>query len=105
MRRPAFTAALSGALILAVAAPASASPRSSVAAQLDAILAGAGSTGMSVRVDVAGAGQVFSHTASRAVAPASTQKLITAFTALRVLGPGYRFVTSVGSPVAADRNG
>lgn len=105
MRRTAASALAAGALVLTVAAPASAQPRSSLAATLDAVLAASGSTGMSVRVDVAGSGEVFSHTASRPVAPASTEKLVTAYTALRVLGPSYRFVTSAGSSVAADRNG
>jgi D-alanyl-D-alanine carboxypeptidase/D-alanyl-D-alanine-endopeptidase (penicillin-binding protein 4) len=90
----------------ATAAPAQAAgPVTSLAASLDAILATSASTGMSVRVDVAGRGEVFSHTASTAVAPASTEKLITAYTALRVLGPTYRFATSLGSLVAADKNG
>jgi D-alanyl-D-alanine carboxypeptidase/D-alanyl-D-alanine-endopeptidase (penicillin-binding protein 4) len=104
MRRTA-TALAVGALVLTVATPASASPGSSLATTLGTILATSGSTALSVRVDVAGSGEVFSHTASHAVAPASTQKLVTAFTALRVLGPSYRFVTAVGSPLAADKNG
>ncbi len=105
MRRTVSTALCVGALVLGAAAPASASQRSGIATTLDAILATSGSTGMSVRVDVAGAGEVYSHGAGTAVAPASTEKLVTGFTALRVLGPAYRFTTTVGSVVAADKNG
>jgi serine-type D-Ala-D-Ala carboxypeptidase/endopeptidase (penicillin-binding protein 4) len=109
MRRPATARAAAlaaAALVLATAAPASAAgPVASMGHTLDAILAAAGSTGMSVRVDVAGRGEVYSHSASRTVPPASTEKLVTAYTALRVLGPSFRFVTRVGSTVAADKNG
>ena len=105
MRRT-VVALTSGVLLLTAATPAQAAgPAASLGATLGAILATSGSTGMSVRVDVAGRGEVFAHTAPTAVAPASTEKVITAFAALRVLGPTYRFATSLGSVVAPDRNG
>jgi D-alanyl-D-alanine carboxypeptidase/D-alanyl-D-alanine-endopeptidase (penicillin-binding protein 4) len=106
MRRLVLTLPATAALLLGTALPAGAvGPQAGLATTLDAILAGSGSTAMSVRVDVAGRGEVFSRTASRTVSPASTQKIVTGYTALRVLGPSYRFVTCVGSAVAADKNG
>ncbi|MDX6229604.1 MAG: hypothetical protein QOI76_2994, partial [Frankiales bacterium] len=56
-----------------------------LATQLGRILATSGATAMSVRVDVAGRGTVFTHSASLALNPASTEKLLTGYTALRVL--------------------
>jgi D-alanyl-D-alanine carboxypeptidase/D-alanyl-D-alanine-endopeptidase (penicillin-binding protein 4) len=38
---------------------------------------------------------IFAHNPGRALVPASTEKLTVAFTALRHLGPGYRFHTEV----------
>lgn len=96
--------ACSVALVVTASSPATAAVPS-VATQLDRILAGGGATAMSVRVDIAGSGTVFAHSASRALNPASTEKLITGYTALRVLGPGHRFVTRIGSTVAADPHG
>ena len=60
---------------------------------------------MSVRVDVAGTGTVFARGSSGAFNPASTEKLITGYTALRVLGLRHRFRTRIGSTVAADPHG
>jgi D-alanyl-D-alanine carboxypeptidase/D-alanyl-D-alanine-endopeptidase (penicillin-binding protein 4) len=94
----------SGALVLAVAQPASAAT-SSVESRLAALMSTSGATAMSVRVDVVGTGTVFAHSSSRAVNPASTEKLLTGWTALRVLGPAHRFVTRLGSTVAADPHG
>jgi D-alanyl-D-alanine carboxypeptidase/D-alanyl-D-alanine-endopeptidase (penicillin-binding protein 4) len=94
----------SGGLLVAGSTSASASVPS-LATQLDQILAGSGATAMSVRVDVAGVGTVFTHSAGQALNPASTEKLLTGYTALRVLGPGHRFVTRIGSTVAADPHG
>lgn len=100
------TAVLSSSvLVLALASPAyGTSQASSLDARLAQLLAGSGSTGLSVRVDVAGR-TVFSHSPARTVSPASTEKLITGFTALRVLGPAHRFVTRLGSTAPPDRQG
>ncbi|BEP11768.1 hypothetical protein acdb102_00790 [Acidothermaceae bacterium B102] len=110
MKRARRTAAVlaSCALVLAAAGPASASPSHSfdaLEAALDAGLAASGATAMSVRVDVAGAGTVFARGSSTALNPASTEKLITGYTALRVLGPAHRFRTRIGSTHAADPHG
>jgi D-alanyl-D-alanine carboxypeptidase/D-alanyl-D-alanine-endopeptidase (penicillin-binding protein 4) len=105
MRRTAAVLAAS-ALVIAAAPPASASSSvSALGATLAAKLSASGATAMSVRVDVAGRGTVFTHSASLALNPASTEKLLTGYTALRVLGPGHRFVTRIGSTVAADPHG
>lgn len=93
------------AVVLAATGAASASPLSSLDARLAAELAASGSTAMSVRVDVAGRGTVFARGSSSALNPASTEKLITGYTALRVLGPAHRFRTRIGSTHAADRHG
>ena len=92
-------------VVLAVNGTGSASAASSLDALLAADLSASGSTAMSVRVDVAGAGTVFARGSSTALNPASTEKLITGYTALRVLGPRHRFVTRIGSTVAADPHG
>jgi D-alanyl-D-alanine carboxypeptidase/D-alanyl-D-alanine-endopeptidase (penicillin-binding protein 4) len=96
--------ACSAGLLITGSGPATASTPS-LATQLGRILATGGATAMSVRVDVAGRGTVFTHSPSRALNPASTEKLLTGYTALRVLGPAHRFVTRVGSTVAADPHG
>src|SRR5947207_642680 len=77
----------------------------SLARQLNGIFATSGASALSVRVDVAGRGTVFSHSPARTLNPASTEKLITAYTALKVLGPAHRFVTKVGATVAPDSHG
>jgi D-alanyl-D-alanine carboxypeptidase/D-alanyl-D-alanine-endopeptidase (penicillin-binding protein 4) len=104
MRRTAAVFA-SGALVLAATGPASASRLSSLSARLADELSASGSTAMSVRVDVAGRGTVFARGSSVALNPASTEKLITGYTALRVLGPAHRFRTRIGSTHAPDREG
>jgi serine-type D-Ala-D-Ala carboxypeptidase/endopeptidase (penicillin-binding protein 4) len=105
-RRSIASVVASTALVLVATTPAfAAGPVSALDARLGSILAASGSTGMSVRVDVAGRGTVFTYSPSLQVAPASTEKLVTAFVALRVLGPGFRFVTKLGSTVAPDPHG
>jgi len=47
-----------------------------------------------------GTARVYSRAPDRALAPASTQKLLVAAAALDQLGPGFRFVTSVVAPAA-----
>ncbi len=105
MLRSATVALATSAVLVAVAAAPAGAASPSLASQLGSALAGSGSTGMSVRVDVAGRGTVFTRTPALALSPASTEKLITAYTALRVLGPSHRFVTRVGSTVAPDPHG
>jgi D-alanyl-D-alanine carboxypeptidase/D-alanyl-D-alanine-endopeptidase (penicillin-binding protein 4) len=47
-----------------------------------------------------GSTPLYSHQAALALAPASTEKLLVAAAALRVLGPDFRFVTQVRAPAA-----
>jgi D-alanyl-D-alanine carboxypeptidase/D-alanyl-D-alanine-endopeptidase (penicillin-binding protein 4) len=108
MLRPCRTSLLAvacsaGLLVTGSAAATASVP--SLSTQLGRNLATSGATAMSVRVDVAGVGTVFTHSPSRALNPASTEKLITGYTALRVLGPGHRFVTRIGSTAAPDAHG
>ena len=108
MRRHLVVLTASAGLVLGVAGPASAtsvSPIGTVDASIAAALATSGATAISARVDVAGLGTVFTRTPGLALNPASTEKLITGYTALRVLGPSHRFVTRIGSTVAADPHG
>jgi D-alanyl-D-alanine carboxypeptidase/D-alanyl-D-alanine-endopeptidase (penicillin-binding protein 4) len=48
-------------------------------------------------------GLIYQHAATAALQPASTQKLLGAVAALAVLGPGYRFTTTVLAPAAPLR--
>ena len=106
MRRTALVAIACATLVAGPATSASAiSSVGSLDRTLAGLLAGSGATAMSVRVDVAGRGTVFTHSAALALPPASTEKLVTGLTALRVLGPAHRFVTRIGSTVAADPHG
>ncbi|HEV3090845.1 MAG TPA: D-alanyl-D-alanine carboxypeptidase/D-alanyl-D-alanine-endopeptidase [Candidatus Cybelea sp.] len=80
--------------------------RLALAAQLHGAFAPAlaGAAGWSLAVSGDSGDLVFDDRASRAVAPASVQKLIVAATALDALGPHYRFHTifAAAAPVAAD---
>jgi D-alanyl-D-alanine carboxypeptidase/D-alanyl-D-alanine-endopeptidase (penicillin-binding protein 4) len=102
-----LTAGVVAAITVVSSAPSASAttPVASLSRSLDAILSTSGATALSVRVDVAGRGTVFSHSPAKALNPASTQKVITAYTALKVLGPAHRFVTKVGATAAPDRNG
>jgi D-alanyl-D-alanine carboxypeptidase/D-alanyl-D-alanine-endopeptidase (penicillin-binding protein 4) len=68
-------------------------------ARLDAALAGTNAC----LVVADGATPVYSHQPTLALAPASTEKLLVAAAALRVLGPDFRFVTQVRAPAAPVR--
>jgi D-alanyl-D-alanine carboxypeptidase/D-alanyl-D-alanine-endopeptidase (penicillin-binding protein 4) len=67
---------------------------SQLAARLDAVLAGTNSC----LVVTDGATPLYLHQPGTPMAPASTQKLLVAAAALRVLGPTFRFVTQVMAP-------
>jgi D-alanyl-D-alanine carboxypeptidase/D-alanyl-D-alanine-endopeptidase (penicillin-binding protein 4) len=62
-----------------------------------------GTVGLAV-MDSAGR-QLAGRNADRPMLPASTMKLVTAAAALRLLGPGYRFVTRVYATAEVDADG
>lgn len=66
-------------------------------AQLDAALAG---TNSCLDVETSGGKVLYQHQPATPMIPASTQKLLVAEAALSVLGPDYRFTTSVEAPAA-----
>jgi D-alanyl-D-alanine carboxypeptidase/D-alanyl-D-alanine-endopeptidase (penicillin-binding protein 4) len=80
-----------------VAASAAAGP-STLARELAFALTGPGlnpNRTSALAVDLSSGRVVFAHRQRLAVAPASTEKLLVAFSALVRLGPGYRFATEV----------
>ncbi|MFC4071568.1 D-alanyl-D-alanine carboxypeptidase/D-alanyl-D-alanine endopeptidase [Actinoplanes subglobosus] len=97
----AVAVALTGTLLALPAPAASASTASAprtLAGDLERIFADRRLAGATVAVDVreaAGGAVVYRRNAGLRVLPASNQKLLTAAAALEVLGPGYRFRTSV----------
>lgn len=98
---PSSVAGLPGPVLAAVGRTAAPSP-AKVAARVRGVKV-KDSGGYSGLVLDLGSGKVlFAHNAGRAVIPASTMKLLTAATALSVLGPEHRFATTVVSPRAGQ---
>lgn len=94
---PPALAAPSARTAASVGGPASTAP-AGLAGELDRILADPRLAGATVAVDVRDAATgatLYARNADLRVLPASNQKLLTAAAALEVLGPGYRFRTSV----------
>jgi len=56
-------------------------------------------------VDLETGEEVFAHDADSALNPASTMKVVTSATALKVLGPSYRFTTDVYTDGRVDASG
>jgi len=56
-------------------------------------------------VDPANGEELLKYNPDQLLIPASTMKLITTATALRILGPDYRFVTEIGYTGQLDENG
>ncbi|HEU4427864.1 MAG TPA: D-alanyl-D-alanine carboxypeptidase/D-alanyl-D-alanine-endopeptidase [Myxococcota bacterium] len=56
-------------------------------------------------VERASGAELFAQHAERALAPASTQKILTALAALDAFGAGHQFQTEVLAPAAPDANG
>lgn len=79
----------------ASAAPPSAATASDLRAQVEQALVGSTARTIGVAVDVDGLGEVLRRNATTSLPPASTQKLYTALTALRVLGDGSRSRTQL----------
>ncbi len=67
-------------------------------------LFGAASVGFQV-VDLETGEEVFAHGADDALNPASTMKVVTSATALKVLGPSYRFTTDIYTDGELDAAG
>jgi D-alanyl-D-alanine carboxypeptidase/D-alanyl-D-alanine-endopeptidase (penicillin-binding protein 4) len=87
---------------------ASAAPHKELARRVDAILARAdvarGFWG--VEIEELDTGQVvYSHDADRLFSPASNTKLFTTSAALALIGPNYRFRTTIESATPPDQNG
>jgi len=77
-------------------------------AGLESALAARGFRGASLSVLVVerGSGALrFSRSPSRALVPASAQKLLVALAALDAFGPAHRFITQVRAPAPPDANG
>ncbi|MCW2707194.1 MAG: D-alanyl-D-alaninecarboxypeptidase/D-alanyl-D-alanine-endopeptidase [Frankiales bacterium] len=84
-----LTAPLLAGLLL-LGGPAHAATSSSLRTQVEAALAGSSARSVAVAVDVDGLGAVDRRGSTAPLPPASTEKLFTAETALRLLGPDYR---------------
>ena len=99
MRRRLIASSLVGGLVLTVIAPALTAPASAagpVAAlglAVSTALAGSHATAMSVRVDIAGAGTVYSRYPAQALNPASTEKLLNVPVALNMARSSLRCET------------
>ncbi len=91
--------------LLGSATPATATPANATASpasvtqdlrtRLHAAISRSGASTVSMAVDVDGLGAVYRQGASLSVAPASTEKLYTGFTALQALGPAGRLRTEL----------
>ena len=103
MLRALVPASLALAGALSAQAPAHASAATDLRSRLSAELAKSTATSMSVAVDVDGVGSVYRRTPTAALKPASTEKLVTALTALEALGPATRLRTELRS--TATRRG
>lgn len=68
--------------------------------RLHAAIASSSATSVSVAVDVDGLGAVYRHSATSSLAPASTEKLFTAFTVLQAMGPTARLRTELRATYA-----
>ena len=102
MTRPRIAAlivalAMGGSLAASTSAPTQAAPPELSVALGRALNAPgvAASRTAALAVDLETGAVVFSRNAAYALAPASAEKLAVSFTALRLLGPGYRFRTEV----------
>src|SRR5690349_11280771 len=94
------TGLLVAASSVATVQPVSAQDPGALTKDLDAILANPGLAGADIGLVVRAAdtGEVlYRHESDRRQQPASNAKLVTSATALEVLGPDYRFSTSVRS--------
>jgi D-alanyl-D-alanine carboxypeptidase/D-alanyl-D-alanine-endopeptidase (penicillin-binding protein 4) len=96
-------ALLSGSVMLAAASPAQAQSRasttsttstSSLATQVSHALRGSSATHVDYSFHVSGVGTI-AHAPHHATAPASNEKLFTTITLLKLLGPEFRYVTTV----------
>jgi D-alanyl-D-alanine carboxypeptidase/D-alanyl-D-alanine-endopeptidase (penicillin-binding protein 4) len=96
-------ASIALALLLA-SAPAAAQEAQGLNARLRQLVQGSGiadQAGVAV-IDVETGRPVFQHHAERPLNPASNQKLVTAFAALRLLGPDFTMRTSVYGRIEGD---
>ena len=85
-------------LLLGLGTPdAHAATAASLRSQVEAALAGSSARSVAVAVDVDGLGAVDRRGSTVALPPASTEKLLTAEAALRLLGPTYRQRTDLRS--------
>jgi len=87
----------SALIAVPAAVPSSSASASGLRAQVDAALANSTARTVSAAVDVDGLGVVERRSATASVPPASTEKLFTLETALKQLGPTYRYSTSLRS--------
>jgi serine-type D-Ala-D-Ala carboxypeptidase/endopeptidase (penicillin-binding protein 4) len=102
------TLAWIGLLLLLCGVPASAAPHKELARRVDAVLARAdvvrGFWG--VEIEDLDTGEVlYSHEADRLFSPASNTKLFTTAAALALIGPNYRFRTTIESAAPPDASG
>lgn len=92
-----------GLIALTTTAARAGTAAASLSAQVSAALRGSTARHIAYRVRVSGVGTI-SHDAGRASAPASNQKLFTTITLLQMLGPEFRYSTTVSgtSPIAPN---
>lgn len=112
-----FFAAVSAVLALSLSTPVLAAdtpaavrpaPAVSLAPALDVLTSNrlfkTGKVGFQV-VDLRTGEEVFAHGADTALNPASTMKVVTSATALKLLGPSYRFTTDIYTDGKLDASG
>lgn len=95
--RALLPAALALTGVLTQQAPASATPTSDLQAYVQRQMSASTAKGISVAIDVDGVGGVYRQSATSALLPASTEKLVTVLTALEALGPNARLRTELRS--------